>query len=151
MTCAQQKHDHGVQESTDLSILCVDDNKQMAEALRIKLQEAGFQWRGWLETADDLVTTAERESPDVVILDVDMPGLDPFEALEKLVERLPDCRTIMFSGHVLFDLVERAFAIGAWGYVSKGDGEDALLESIRAVSDGDIVMSPEVRTVYKGN
>jgi DNA-binding NarL/FixJ family response regulator len=54
----------------------------------------------------------------------------------------------MLRGHVRKDLVNRAIAAGAWGYVAKGDGERAMLEAIRRVADGEFVMSAEVTACY---
>lgn len=136
-------------ESTNLKVLCVDDNVHVAEALRIMIERVdGFAWSGWLGAADELVATVQRECPDVVILDVDMPGRSPFDALEELCQLCPATRTVMFSGHVRSALVEQALSAGAWGYVSKNDGETALLQAIREVAGGDIALSPEAGAVY---
>ncbi len=133
----------------EVAILCVDDNPLVADALRIKFGRVeGFRWAGWLPSADDLVPTAMGECPGVVILDVDMPGRDAFEAVAELAERCPEARVIMFSGHVRQDLVDRAVEAGAWGYASKNDGEDALLEAIRNILAGEFALTPEVRETY---
>jgi DNA-binding NarL/FixJ family response regulator len=60
----------------------------------------------------------------------------------------PEARAVMFSGHVRIDLIERAFAAGAWGYVSKIDGETALINAVRAVRNGEIALSAEARSLY---
>lgn len=131
---------------TPISVLCVDDNGHVADALRLKFGAAGgFQWRGWLPDADQLVSTALRDAPSVVLLDIDMPGSDPFDALSDLAARCPKCRVIIFSGHVRRELIDRALDAGAWGYVSKNDGEDALLSAVRLVAAGELALSPEVR------
>ncbi|MBY0262722.1 MAG: response regulator transcription factor, partial [Phycisphaerales bacterium] len=132
-----------------MTVLCVDDNPHVAEALRVKLARAfDMQWQGWLSSADELVATAERQCPTIVLLDVDMPGKDPFAALGELVERCPAVKVVVFSGHVRQELIDRALEAGAWGYVSKNDGEDELLRVIRAVADGEVALSPEVRSTY---
>jgi len=132
-----------------ISVLCVDDNEHVAEALRLKLgRTARFQWKGWLPCADTLLETAQREKPGMVLLDLDMPGTDPFEAAERMLRALPEVRVVIFSGHVRGDLVERALRVGAWGYVSKNDGEDELLRVLGAVWDGSVEFSPEALAVF---
>ncbi len=136
-------------ENSTLSILCVDDNPAVAKALETKLSRAGgFMWKGALECADGLVAECSRVCPDLVLLDVDMPGKSPFEALEELVELCPGTRAVMFSGHVRRDLVERSLDAGAWGYVSKNDGEDELIAALRRVSGGELGLSPEAERAY---
>lgn len=132
-----------------VSILCVDDNDEVAEALRVKFSRAGgFDWKGRLATADDLVPRVNLECPRVVILDVDMPGRDPFDASRESSSRFPDTFIIFFSGHLRWDYIDRAIDCGAWGYVSKNDGEDALIDAIRRVIAGEFVLSPEAREMY---
>ncbi|HEX8875503.1 MAG TPA: response regulator [Phycisphaerales bacterium] len=138
-----------VHPARPISVLCVDDNRHLAEALRIAFEHAGFVWRGWLPGAEVLAATVRKEGPAVVILDIDMPGRSPFDALEELVEVCPDCRAVVFSGHVRHDLIDRAFAAGAWGYVSKSDGEVALMQAVREVCRNEIATSPEVRYAYE--
>lgn len=132
-----------------LGVLCVDDNEQVAEAVRVQLgRSEGFRWMGWLATADTLLERVEQEQPESVVLDIDLPGLSPFDALAELAERWPDVRVVMFSGHVGYDLIERALEAGAWGYVSKNDGEDALIAALRRVASGEIALSREARAAY---
>jgi DNA-binding NarL/FixJ family response regulator len=132
-----------------VSILCVDDNDEVAEALRVKFSRAGgFDWKGRLATADDLVPLIDREAPRVVILDVDMPGRDPFEASLESSARFPNTFIVFFSGHLRWDYINRAIDCGAWGYISKNDGEDALIDAVRRVIAGEFVLSPEAREMY---
>jgi DNA-binding NarL/FixJ family response regulator len=136
-------------DGKNIRVVCAEDNPLVAEALRIKLSRAdGFVWEGWAADADALLVMTRRSCPDLVILDLDMPGRDPFLATEELAERYPDCRVVIFSGHVRRDLIERAVNSGVWGYVSKSDGEDALIEAMKKVDAGEFAFSPEVRATY---
>lgn len=131
---------------TTLSVLCVDDNAHVAEAIRVKLERSGgFKWQGWLPSADRLAETVEQSSPRLVLIDVDLPGKDPFEALADFAERFPQSRAIMFSGHVRGELITRAFNAGAWGYVSKNDGDQELVLALHRVAGGEVSLSPEAR------
>lgn len=134
-----------------ISVLCVDDNQHVADAIRAKLANAGgFEWKGWLSAADTLLEAGRREHPTVVIMDVDMPGRDPFEAVAEMAAQYPEIRAIMFSGYVRSELIDRAFDAGAWGYVSKNDGEDELVQALRLVAGGDIFLSPEPHRLHQG-
>ncbi len=133
----------------DISVLCVDDNEQVLRALHVKLGMAGgFRVCGALTDTGTLPREAARISPDVVLLDVDIPGHDPFGSVRALADRSPSTRVVMFSAHVRPELVDRAIDAGAWGFVSKSDGEDALVEALRRVVAGEFVLSPEVRACY---
>jgi DNA-binding NarL/FixJ family response regulator len=131
------------------SIMCVDDNAAVVEAVATKLTRAGgFLWKGALSRADQLVETCMRDCPDLLILDVDMPGVDAFRALSDLVQRAPNTRAVVFSGHVRRDLIERSLDAGAWGYVSKNDGEDDLVHVLRRVAAGEMALGPEAKRLY---
>ncbi|MCI0629799.1 MAG: response regulator transcription factor, partial [Phycisphaerales bacterium] len=131
-------------------VLCVDDNYLVAEGIKIKLTLAGgFEWLGQLADADNLVQEVQRLQPDVVLLDIDMPGKDAFGAMEELRASGDQTRVIMVSGHVRTDLIDRAVEAGAWGYVSKGEGTETLVSSIHQVLEGRFVMGPEVSAEYR--
>lgn len=132
-----------------VQVLCIDDNPHVADALRIQLsREPGMQWQGWLPAADDLVQRAARDHPGIVIIDIDMPGRDAFDAINELAQCCPDIRSVIFSGLTRKDLIERAVEAGAWGYVSKNDGELALMTALRLVKDGEFSLSPEARSSF---
>jgi DNA-binding NarL/FixJ family response regulator len=132
-----------------ISILCVDDNAHVADAVRIRLARVGgFEWKGWLPDATNLVERARSDCPTIVLLDVDMPGRDPFDASLELAGTCPDVKIVVFSGHVRRELIDKAVEAGAWGYVSKNDGEDVLVDVLRMVADGQFGLSPEVRAAF---
>lgn len=132
-----------------IRVLHVDDNRDVADALRMKLsREREFEWTGWLERADTMVDAAANARASVVVVDLDMPGPDPVAAIQTLAQSHPQIRVVVFSGHVHADNVERALNAGAWGYASKNDGEDELVEILRSVAIGQVRLSPEARVVY---
>ncbi len=127
-----------------LRVLCVDDNPLVIEALAIKLGLlGGFEWLTPVEDASLMVESVDRQHPDVVLLDLDMPGCDPLEALGDLVARASPARVLIFSGHTRPDLVERAIDAGAWGFVSKHADVETIVGSIRRVASGEFLLGPE--------
>ncbi len=132
-------------------MLGVDDNEQVGRALAMRLaQEPDLLWIGLLRSADALVEEAARLRPNIVLLDIDMPGKDPFRALQELTAKHPETRVVMLSGHVRRELIDRAFESGAWGYLSKHDEMARIAEALRRVMAGEVVMSPDVVAAMYG-
>ena len=123
-------------------VLCVDDNEWVRQSLVICFQaEEWLEVVGELPTADDLVETVRQLAPQIVLLDIDMPGRDSFEALQELSTHHPETRTIMMSGYIDANLIEKAMACGAWGYLSKSNGARSVVNAIREVRRGEFVLS----------
>lgn len=134
-------------KNNSIGVLCVDDNPLVGEALGIALrEEAGLQWLGQRLSADDLVKSIEDLQPQIILLDIDMPGRNPFEALSEISRDFPDVRVVMLTGHVRRDYVDQAFENGAWGYLSKSEGASQIIESIKRVLHDEVVMSREVES-----
>src|SRR5262245_53295442 len=126
-----------VSTTMPISVLCVDDNFLVVEGIRVKLSmTGGFTWLGHLSDANGLIEKVRADSPNIVLLDIDMPGRSALEALADLSAQHPNTRVIVISGHVRPDLIDRALNAGAWGYVSKGDEVDAIVDAILRVSEG---------------
>ena len=134
-----------------IRVLCVDDNRLVGDAIGVRFSRtAGMEWLGQLMSADELVERVVSLEPDVVLLDFDMPGMHPFEAVESVGKLAPDVRVVMLSGYIQKDIVERALAAGVWGYLSKEEPTARLIEAVREVSEGTLVMSPDVMGVLDG-
>jgi DNA-binding NarL/FixJ family response regulator len=129
-----------------IKILCVDDHSLLVDGLatRFKL-EKDLEFVGSIPSADKLVDEARRLGPDVVLLDIEMPGIDPFEALEDLQRVCPSVRTVILSAYVRDHYISAATKAGAWGYFSKSDDPNAIVEGIRRVARGDFAFGPKVQ------
>jgi DNA-binding NarL/FixJ family response regulator len=133
-----------------IRVLCVDDNHLVADALKTKLRLAGgFEWLGQVTEATGLVELADRIKPDIILLDIDMPGEDPFDVLEALTNECPETRVVMFSGHVRGDLIDKAVEAGAWGYISKNDGTESIVSSLHRVAEGEFVIGEEAEAEFR--
>ena len=129
-----------------IRVLCVDDHAFLAEGLRSKLAlESDIEFLGWLPDASNLVQEVLERKADVVTLDIDMPGPDPFEAITDLQRRCPDARAIMLSAYVRDSYIDAAVDAGAWGYLSKSDDPDHIVSAIRAVVNGQFHFGPSVQ------
>ena len=131
-----------------LRVLCVDDNEMVSQALRRRLaDEPGLEWAGVVRDGGEAFERVRQVRPDVVLMDIDMPGVDTFAIVARLSAEVPDSRVVMFSGHINPGYIDRALDCGAWGYLSKNDDVSALMDGIRLVGRGEIAMSHDVETV----
>ena len=128
-----------------IRVLCVDDNRMLADALALQFQaHADLAWAGWLENSAELVQQICEAEPNVVLMDIDMPGPDPFLAVRDLAATAPEIRVLMFSAYVRRDYIDRAIEMGAWGYVSKNESMSEVIDALRRVCSGEFVLTPEV-------
>lgn len=131
---------------TPIRVLCVDDNELVCAALERKFSGAtGFEWCGALPDASTLVRRALECRPHVVLMDLDMPGLDPLSQVRSLGQAVPGCRVVVLSGLLTESLVERALAAGAAGYLSKAASSQEIVEAVERAAAGEVVLSAEVR------
>lgn len=128
-----------------IRILIVDDHTLIRSGIKLVLQrQKGFEVVG--EAGDGLegVKRAKQLKPDVVLLDLHMPGTGGLEALRLLTEDVPETQVVMLTvSEDAEDLLETLRA-GARGYLLKNIDTDFLLESIRRAAHGESVMSPQV-------
>ncbi len=110
-------------------ILIVDDEKNIRESLKGILQDEGFQ----VDSAKDgqsAIAMVQEERPDLVLLDIWMPGLDGIETLKKMRELHPDLQIIMMSGHATIETAVTATKLGAYDFVEKPLSLEKLLVCI---------------------
>lgn len=126
-------------------VLCVDDHVFVADGLQARLSMVkDLEFAGRLSTAEDVVDSVRRTGANVVLMDIEMPGKDPFEATEDLRRACPDARVIFLSAYVRDHYIDAAVNAGAWGYMSKSDDPEQIIESIRKVASGEFVFGSEV-------
>ncbi len=130
---------------TPIRVLCVDDHAFLTEGLKARLDvEPDMEFVGHLSTAGNLAGHARRTRADIVLLDIEMPGEDAFEEMAELNRLSPDVRTILLSAHVRDRYIDAAYQSGAWGYISKSDSPDVVIDGIRKVHGGQPAFSAEV-------
>jgi DNA-binding NarL/FixJ family response regulator len=136
--------------TTPIRVLFVDDNRMLATAFERRLNlEPEIQYAGWADTSNDACALAREKDADVMLLDIDMPG-DSFSIVKQMAEQCPDVRVVMFSGYVRPEYIDRAVDAGAWGYVSKNEGIEVVIDAIRRVAAGEFVLSPDVESTRPG-
>ncbi|MFT3684117.1 MAG: response regulator transcription factor [Phycisphaerales bacterium] len=132
------------------TVLCVDDNVMLGKALgRCIGGEPTLRWLGAVSDGAEVVGTVERLRPSVILMDIDMPGVDTFGIVQRLASVAPDTRVIMLSGHVDRDYLRRALDSGAWGYLSKAEETQVLIDGIHRVTKGEIVLGKEIEALQR--
>lgn len=132
-----------------IRVMCADDNDLLAQAIERALDaHPRLAWAGRVGDARTLLADVRRHAPDVLLLDVDMPHRDSFEALAELTVAEPRVRVVVLSGHVRRDLVERALEAGAMGYLSKNEDTGVILRGIEDAAAGRLALGPESAAVF---
>lgn len=126
-------------------VLCVDDHAFLTEGLQARLAlEPDMECVGRLDRADDLVPAIERLRPDIVLMDIEMPGRDPFDAADDARRRCAGVKIVFLSAFVRDHYLSAAHKAGATGYFSKSDPPDALINGLRRVARGEFTLGPAV-------
>jgi DNA-binding NarL/FixJ family response regulator len=126
-------------------ILLVDDHEVVRLGLKALLErQPHFEVVAEASTARDAVEKVETFSPDVVVMDIRLPGGSGIEACEEIVERFPNSKVIMLTSYAEDEMLFQAIRAGAAGYVLKQIGGDDLVRAIEAVSRGEAMLDPAV-------
>jgi DNA-binding NarL/FixJ family response regulator len=129
--------------TSEITCLIVDDHEVVREGLRLSLSRAPHvRVVGEASDGETAVELAERRRPDVVIMDVRMPGMDGLEATKALLERVPDASVLIFTAYSERSLLSRGLESGAKGYVLKEAPHETLVRAIEKVASGDGYVDP---------
>ena len=128
-----------------IRILVVDDHPVVREGLVAVLEdEPDFEVVGAAGTADEAATFAQRNPPDVILLDLELPGGDGIAALPRLAAGPGGPRALVFTAYDTDERVFGALEAGAAGYLLKGARRDEIARAIRAVAAGGSYLEPRV-------
>ncbi len=130
-------------------VLLAEDHHLVRQGLRALLErEPGLEVVGEAADGLDALHMIKDLQPDVVVLDITMPGLNGLEVLRRVSQRLPEVRVLMLSVHEGEEYVQRALQAGASGYLLKRSLSAELLLAIRAAQRGEVFLSSAIsRTV----
>ena len=129
------------------TVLLVDDHELLRETLRERLQrEAFITVVGAAGNAEEAIELARSHRPDVIVMDIDMPGLVCFEAARQITAAQPDVRLIFLSAHTHDHYIEQALKVGALGYLTKSEPPEKLVTAISAAMRNESSFSDEIRS-----
>jgi DNA-binding NarL/FixJ family response regulator len=128
-----------------LHILIADDHVLFRDGLRALLQAAPrLELVGEATTGDEAVAAAAELQPDVVLMDIQMPGLSGVEATRRIVQASPHIRVLVVTMFEDDRTVFAAMRAGARGYVLKGANYAEMLRAVEAVGSGEAIFSPSI-------
>lgn len=126
-------------------MLLVDDHAVVREGYRRLLErDDSLAVVGEAATAAQAIRCDGELKPDVVVLDIALPGVSGIEILRRIIARRPDACVLMFSMYQDGIYASRAINAGARGYLSKASAPDLLVEAVRCVAGGQRYLSPDV-------
>jgi DNA-binding NarL/FixJ family response regulator len=127
-----------------VKIILFEDNDRLRESLAYLLKMNGYEVTGDYNNCNDAATVVRVYAPDVVLMDIDMPGISGIEGVKMIKEARPETAVIMYT---VFEDDERLFqclCAGANGYLLKKTAPGKLFESIQDVLEGGAPMSPSI-------
>ncbi len=126
-----------------ISIVLADDHTVVRRALRLLLEaEAGFEVVAEAEDADGAVRYLRGHKPDVLILDLNMPGRPSLEAIGDMHEASPQTRIVVLTMQQEPAFARRALQQGVLGYVLKEAADDELVQAVRSAAAGETYLQP---------
>jgi DNA-binding NarL/FixJ family response regulator len=132
---------------TPIRLLIADDHPVVRDGLRGMLaNEADFEVVGEAASGAEAVLLTERERPDVVLMDLQMPGVDGATATAEITERFPGTRVLVLTTYDTDADILRAVEAGATGYLLKDAPRERLFPAIRSAARGETVLAPTVAT-----
>lgn len=131
----------------EISVVLADDHQIVRDGLVALLGALdGFSVAGTAADGHEAVEVALRERPDVVVMDIQMPGLDGIEATRQVTSRLPTTKVVMLTMNEDDDTVLSAVRAGASGYLLKGSGAEEVVGALRAAHAGGMVFGASLAT-----
>jgi DNA-binding NarL/FixJ family response regulator len=128
-----------------IKVLFIDDEPRLRQAWeRLFASQVELKLVGMLGHVHDLRNEVAERTPDVVVMDLSLPGIDPFESIADLSGSFPDARVVVYSARSDIESKRAAFDSGAWGYVDKLSEPREIIDIIRRVAGGELVIPPEV-------
>ena len=141
---AARGEQHGTKGLDELRVLVVDDHDLFRTGLRNLLEEEGVNVVGEAENGETAIRLASDLTPDVVIMDLNMPGAGGVATTRRLSSLAPLSRVVVLTISADDDDVMNAVMAGACGYLLKDSSIQELIAGIRAASEGESLISPQI-------
>jgi DNA-binding NarL/FixJ family response regulator len=128
-----------------IRIIIFEDNKDMRESLSFIIESvADFEMVGSFPDARRLLSRISQTKPDLVLMDINMPGISGIEAVQQIHEYDPNIRIMMQTVFEEDDKVFASLCAGASGYILKSTAPERVLEAIREVARGGVFFTPAI-------
>jgi two-component system, NarL family, response regulator NreC len=126
-----------------IQIMLVDDHDVVRTGLKTYLEiQEGFEVIAEADSGEKALEMLTHISPELIVMDITMPGIDGLETTRRIKERSPECRILALTVHSDKQFFFEMLAAGADGYVTKQVAAEELVEAIRAVAAGQVYLQP---------
>ena len=124
-----------------IRVVLVEDQRMFSDAIKLLLEAAeGMEWAGAAESGEQAAQFCTEICPDVILLDVDLPGIDPIETTRRVRELCPEVRVVAITAaHPDMQMAE-VIGAGACGFVLKSQPAEQLMDVVRRAAAGEIVL-----------
>jgi DNA-binding NarL/FixJ family response regulator len=137
------------QQRAPVRVVCVDDHVVLIEGLKAQFAADGqIRCVASLTSAEEVIDTVAEHRPDVVLLDIEMPGPDVFEMADRLHHLHPGTRFVFLSAHIRDGFLASAFRCGGSGYFAKGDDLEEIVDGLKRIArcaEGTFILGSKVR------
>ncbi|WP_199611607.1 UvrY/SirA/GacA family response regulator transcription factor [Flocculibacter collagenilyticus] len=128
-----------------INVFLVDDHELVRTGVKRILNDVrGLKVVGEAKTGEEAVQYCRSNHPNVVLMDMNMPGIGGLEATKKILRFNPDIKVIVLTVHCEDPFPSKVMEIGAHGYLTKSAGSDEMVNAIRAVNSGQRYIAPEI-------
>lgn len=127
-----------------IRVLLVDDHDLIRYGLRRLLEDKGIEVVDEANSGEQALDKVRKLKPDVVLMDVNMPGIGGYEATSRISVSHPECKVIILTAHSDGPLPKRLLEAGAAGYLTKGCPVETMVDAIRKVSSGQRYIEPGI-------
>lgn len=134
-----------VDSSNTIKVMLVDDHAVVRAGYTFLLENVDdIEVISEADNGEDAITQFDLLKPDVLVIDLSMPGIGGFGAIKKILQRHPSSRILVFSMHENTPFIERAIQEGAAGYISKNSSPETLVSAIREIALGNIYIDAQL-------
>lgn len=128
-----------------MKLIIADDDTLISDSLKILMEmSAEIHVIGTAKNGEEVVKLCEKETPDVILMDVRMPNMNGVEATRIVKKRWPKLHIVMLTTFNESELIKEALLAGAEGYLLKSTPADGIIERIKAIGKGAVVLDSEV-------
>jgi NarL family two-component system response regulator YdfI len=129
----------------NIRVLVADDHLIIREGIRLILEtEPGFEQVGDARTGEEAIRLADELHPDVILMDLRMPGMGGIQAIEYLCQKHPELPIVILTTYNEDELMRQGLRAGARGYLLKDIDRNSLFNALRAAVRGETLLKPEI-------
>ncbi len=133
------------------SLLLVDDHELVLSGVKHICCQMGYNVAGTASTGEESIDKVDELNPDVVFMDINMPGMGGLEATRRLIAKKPNLIVIVLTVHSDQMFVQKLLDAGARGYISKGSPADELRDGISRTQNNEIYLSEDIRRSFSNS